>query len=291
MTETDTSSGSIGGGSSVQQASSAEAQSSGAGGASSGDQPSSGITAESVQQWLNGNLSPELIDAVPGLKRLVDGRVGELADRLSRSRAREMAQTMLDEERRQWESQREYQARINRRESILREGNQEAAIVELQREHAAEAEFNRQQAEQARARDVTRKEMDGLWESAKQAFHDLPFELQKKLENKHYGNDPKAAIAGFWKDIAAVTAEARAEELAEAKSKGLREALEKEARAGVNGSNPVPDSGAGGRSGGSRQLDDREWQSNRGDMTWVAANKQRIIEAASAGRISGGRRR
>lgn len=248
-----------------------------------------GISPETLQAWLSGQAPESLFEQHPGLKRFVEGRTGELADRIARQRVESQMPQLLERAKQQWETEREYAGRLARREEILRNRDAPAAISELAKDHENEVKYLDQQAAKARETDVSNTTARAMWNEAMGIFHAAPMAVQKALEKKTYPTDPVKAVTEFYSDLARETAKVNAEELASLKTKDLEAALRKQILAERNGSEPRANTGSGGSPRG--ELNDSEWQQNRGNMSWVKENADRIRSAAVAGRIAGGRAR
>jgi hypothetical protein len=242
-----------------------------------------------LQAWLSGQAPESLFAQHPGLKRFVEGRTGELADRIARQRVEQQLPQMLEKAKQQWETDREYAGRLERREEILRNRDAPAAISELAKDHENEVKYLNEQRAKAQEENVTNATARAMWQEALGIFHASPMAVQKALEHKSYPKDPVKAVTEFYSDLARETAKVNAEELASLKTKDLEAALRKQILAERNGSEPRANTGAGGSPRG--ELNNAEFQANRGNMAWVRENADRIRVASAEGRLIGGRAR
>lgn len=155
------------------------------------------------------------------------------------------------------------------------------------------AKLDEQQEAEQKLREKLAAEMAPVYEekafsytkaAADSVFNKLPAPIQDRLRDQTF---PSVA------DFLDAANNARIEHEVEQRLAKDRDRYEKEARAAAekdvvarrNGSEPSPDLG-GNTSGNTRGvLAQDEWATNKSNMAWVHANRKRVQEAVSAGRI------
>lgn len=259
------------------------AETTGTGSETGGGAGSSSFTAETLQKWFEGKSAQEIFAEVPALQRLVDGKAGEIADRVARRRLEAEIPKLLDIERQKWETQREYQQRLNRRDAIVQNNDAVAAMEELRQQAQEHKEYVQSQAAESRVKEISTSAANQLWQSALDELATLPMPIRQKLGGQNWGNDVVTAQKALWKAIAAETATFKANEIAATKAKELEASVRSKVLAEANGREPSPDTGGGGAPTGA--LTQEEYVAHRHDAGWVSKNRLRMMEAAQAGRI------
>lgn len=207
------------------------------------------------------------------------GKVGELADKLSR-REREKLRA---------EIQAEIEARIEEERRRKLRDEDPLAFAEYDKE--LEEKRRRQEEERRRQEDLQKQFQATLAEYDTGVFHriffDAPEPVQKKLAGKAYDGGPVEARLNYLKDLIAATVEHElADRLAKEKSrweKEVKPAIEKEVLAKVRGEEPSPDISAGGST--SNLITQDVFDRNRRDINWVRANRALIEESINKGLI------
>jgi hypothetical protein len=209
----------------------------------------------------------ELLKRSPGLKRKLDGRVGEVADKLARDR---LARLQAEAEERQ------------RMATLTKLAEDDPyALAEEWKKIAAERErVEAVRQEQERLAAQTYESVDTF---IRREFYELPYPVQVKLSQRVYEGTPDEARLQFARDKHKALMEYAAEEHEKALAPKLaeqrrlaEEAAKKEALGEVLGSEASPDVGGGHAAVDGAAVTWEALAAHSGDNDWFRRNEARI---------------
>lgn len=198
----------------------------------------------------------------------LSGLLGDLAEKRARAKEIEIERKVTE---------RQEQARLRK----LRD--------EDPYEYAAEHKRKEDEAKQAESAGAEHQRTLAVWaedinNEIGALAQTLPREIVERLSTKKYEGTLGQGIRAYMVDIIEGSKEAWTAQAQEKFKKDLLPTLRKEALAALNGgASDSPDTGGGSAPAGALGHD--EWQRNGKDRIWRTANKARINEALTNGRI------